>query len=543
MSSSARSKALVRIARNTLLVILAVSGTAIALRTLAPAVYRFKVGGPVNPESWFAVALILSIFVSANRGQQRVPTRKQPFGRNDIAAVFGLTLLTAAGFWRALPSYFLSDDFILLEYARTFHGEFRSLFAHGGGDGFFRPIGYLSLALTSAWAGASPLLWHAAALALHMANSAPVYLLAVILRRSRLAALFAAAVFAIHGTRPEVTVWIAGRFDLLSTFFVLCGLLFFMRSQTEVSPFVYVYRIASPACMILGILTKESAYVFPVQLLFFPLTSEGNFSWRKIGRLAPLFTLAAALFAYRWVLFGDIGGYRDVHTGGPQVLSMGGVQALKALLVRVWAILFFPINWSREPSEFVALLMIVYVLPIAWLALVGMNRMEIVFPLTFVLLAALPPLHLLLIGQDLGKSRLLYLPSIGFSLLLATVVDNLRDRVRWIILVVVLAFHASALQHNLDLWEYASAKAKSPSAAAVKCAVPSTQRIVISGLPGTLEGIPFFANGFREGVELQRGGELIPVVEAVNGSPSDGRAGSCVLLWDAVTDELRAAAH
>ena len=55
-------------------------------------------------------------------------------------------------------------------------------------------------------------------LALHIANTVLVYMLALLLGRSRLAAVFGAALFAIRGTRPEVAVWIAGRFDLLSTF-------------------------------------------------------------------------------------------------------------------------------------------------------------------------------------------------------------------------------------------------------------------------------------------------------------------------------------
>src|SRR5947209_3147339 len=148
-------------------------------------------------------------------------TTERRFSPTDIAAVLGLVVVTATAFWRTIHSYFLSDDFVLLKHARSFHGAFRPLFTTGGGDGFFRPVGYVWLALTSACAGARPILWHATALALHIANAVLVYMLALVSGRSRLAAIFAATLFAIHGTRPEVAVWIAGRFDLLSTFFVL----------------------------------------------------------------------------------------------------------------------------------------------------------------------------------------------------------------------------------------------------------------------------------------------------------------------------------
>jgi hypothetical protein len=76
-----------------------------------------------------------------------------------------------------------------------------------------------------------------------------------------------------------------------------------------------------------------------------------------------------------------------------------------------------------------------------------------------------------------GKSRLLYLPSVGFCLMLSLAVDGLRGRVRYVIPALILAFHFAALQHNLSSWEYASEKAQAVSAAAGKCAGLGTQRI------------------------------------------------------------------
>ncbi len=447
-------------------------------------------------------------------------------------------VLTITAFWRTTHLYFLSDDFVLLKHASLLHGAFWPLFTSGGGDGFFRPIGYISLAFTSAWAGASPVLWHATALALHITNTVLVYIFAAMLGRSRLAAIFAAALFAIHGTRPEAAVWIAGRFDLLSTFFVLCGLQFFMRSQNELASIGHVYAFASLACMILAILTKESAYVFPF-LLALLLVSDGHWSWQRLAGLISFYFVAVALFAYRWILFGGVGGYRDVQTGEPQALTLGVVHTVKALVLRTWAVLWFPINWSREPNKVLAVLVVAYILSVVCLAVVRMDRAELLFALGFVMVSIVPPLHLLLIGSDLGKSRLLYLPSVGFCLMLSLAVDGLRGRVRYVIPGLILAFHFAALQHNLNSWEYASEKAEAVSKAAGKCAGPGTRRIVVSGLPGVLRGVPFFVNGFREAVELQRPGAGILVVEAISGSPSDGPAGSCVLVWDEAKDELR----
>lgn len=182
-----------------------------------------------------------------------------------------------------------------------------------------------------------------------------------------------------------------------------------------------------------------------------------------------------------------------------------------------------------------AVMMTGYLLALMWFVTANVNRKEIMFPMAFVFVTALPALPLLLIGPDLGKSRLLYLPSVGFCMLLATVMDRLRGKGRWIIPGAVLAFHVAALQHNLDAWQYAAAKARSASATAARCVGP----VVISGLPGTLRGVPFFANGFQEAVELQRNDRVLPDVTVMGRSASGGDGDLCVLIWDNTSDELR----
>lgn len=462
-----------------------------------------------------------------------IPSSRSSLCRANIVSALVLISLTAIAFWRTLWSYFLSDDFVLLRHARSLAGGLGPLFTTGGGDGFFRPIGYISLALSSQWAGSNPVLWHAMALAIHGANAVLVFMLALSLGRSRNAAIFGAALFAIHGTRPEVALWVAGRFDLLSAFFVLGSLLLFIRSQAGEAPSRLLYAV-SLVTMIFAILTKESAFIFPV-LLVVLMFSGGPLSRRRIIGLIPFLCMAAALFVYRWILFHGIGGYREALTGQPQTLHLSLVHAVEALLLRVWAALFFPINWSREPGWPLAALMVVYVAALIPLAFARVRRAEIVFPVAFVLVTALPPLHLLLIGPDLGKSRLLYLPSIGFSLALACSADSLKYAFRWAVPVSILAFHFCALQHNLGIWRYASSRARSAIIAATNCVGSGEESVIAFGLPGALGGVPFFANGFPEALALERGSHVVPV----SGSASSGTGRSCQLAWDNASEELR----
>ncbi len=445
-------------------------------------------------------------------------------GWRDLTACAALTAVTVWAFRRALGFYFLADDFSLVKLAGASHLAIIPWFKTPGGDGFFRPIANISFELTAPWAGANPFLWHAAALALHIANSILVYMLAFRLGRSRVAALGAALLFAIHGTRPEAVVWIAGRFDLLAAFFVLSGLLLFERSLGEPSPAGPLYRAASLAATLLAILSKESAYVFP--LLAAPLL----FCHRGRPRthaavLLPYFATAAALFAWRWCLFGGIGGYRDARTGRAQAL-MFGLGTLKALGLRLWAALFFPINWSAQPSAWMVAAMLAYLGALLWLAFSRPERLRMAFALGFLLISVLPPLHLLGIGKELVNSRVLYLPSVGFCLMLAVAADALRGPSRWIIPVAILLFHFTALEHNLDLWADASAKAQAASAAILSCP-GADANLAASGVPGRLRGVPFLANVTRQTLVLQPGG-----------APSAHHAVRSSFVWNPATERV-----
>lgn len=511
--------------------VFALSGLVTALRILfGPFDIPVRVRTPLNPEAWFGLALTILLVTGeiANAGQQR----ERQSGCWTAFAVVALIGLTTACFWRTTHFYFLSDDFVLVNHASNFRFDTIPALAKAGGDGFFRPIGNISLALTSMWAGVNPESWHATAVALHVANVVLVFLLTTRLSVSRMAAVFASALFAIHGTRPEAATWIAGRFDLVATHFVLAGLLFFVRSCSAAASIAYVYRLASLVCMVLAILSKESAYVFPILLVLIRITNRELQRYRSTA-LIPFFVTMAALFAFRWWLFGGIGGYRDAHTGKAQALTFG-LATIKALGLRIWTALYFPINWSTEPGAWLSLFMLAYLGALVWLATSRPNRALLGFAFGFLIVCALPPLHLLGIGAELRNSRLLYLPSVGFCLMLAVAADGLRGRGRRIVPVMILAFHIAALQHNLNQWDYVSGKSRAVAAVVVKCIGPGAEKITDFGVPGTLRGIPFFSNVNAGHLRFI---QALPAHEWA--CQSRERASTASPVWDRAAERLR----
>jgi hypothetical protein len=142
----------------------------------------------------------------------------------------------------------------------------------------------------------------------------------------------------------------------------------------------------------------------------------------------------------------------------------------------------------------------VYVVALVYCAVKTSSVRRIAFAAAFVLLSALPPLEQLLIGPDLQKSRELYLPLAGFCLLLGAVADGLPGRGRWLIPLAAIAFNLGALQHNITIWREAGAIAERACADAARCTRP--EKLSISGVPGSLDGVYFLGVGLPECVGI-----------------------------------------
>lgn len=387
---------------------------------------------PMNAEAVFSVGVIAALLAAGGKSEER---RENAGGWAWMAAA--LSLIAAAFAW-TLWFPFTSDDYVHVWTAsRTAFETLGSYFTVPAGDFHFRPLGMLAYWIEYRWAAHNEWLWRASNLAIHVVNCALLYGLARRLELSPRAAAFAAAIFGIHGSRPEVVAWVAARFDLLATLFVLGGLLLWMLSESSRTAYA-----GALACCLLGLLSKESAFVFPVLATLL----GGVRRWRSA---IPFYVLAAAVFTYRWWLLGGIGGYRAPGAGSA-VLDFSVLRSLKGLLLRLPATLFFPVNWSREIEWWlVAAMLLFVVVVVAWI----WRRPSWDSPArgwvlaAFTLAAALPAQHLLLIGPDLEKSRVLYLPSAGFAMLLASAAGS-----RWWVLAAVVVFQFAALQHNLRIW-------------------------------------------------------------------------------------------
>jgi hypothetical protein len=154
----------------------------------------------------------------------------------------------------------------------------------------------------------------------------------------------------------------------------------------------------------------------------------------------------------------------------------------------------------------------------------------------WILVAILPVFHVFFISDDLQSSRYAYLSSVGWSVLLVTLISDSRsDRFwpRWLapalMLILVISYAFGARMH-LRPWIAAGQLRDIVEQQAVhndrmrKC-----EEITVASLPDTIQGAYVFRVGAAE--EL---GRVLGVKTSVGNA-----SGPCSFIWDESTAEFK----
>ncbi len=514
---------------------LLIAGTALAVR-VAYGPFRFgvSVANPINAESFVGLsALLLLVLRSAAPRAELAAGWKVPARWDSLVVLVLLATGVAAWAWSA-PFPFIADDYWHISNAlHATPAYLAHVFIVPAVDHFFRPLGYVAYS-TEAWLwGRNSMGWHFTSLAVHIANGGLVYRLARIRRLAPGPSAAAALLFLVSGSRPEAVAWVAAQFDLWAAMFFLLALLAFdrfVRTRQE------RWELASLGALLLALLSKESAYVFPLAAVV--LLGVDRVPWKRSARLlAPAAALTLGVFAYRWRLLGGIGGYRTAETGLPFFYSVSPFRTAKALLLRLPAILNFPVNWTRQPEWWLAAAFVAALIATGILACARPNRRELWFALGLLLSSAIPVHQFLLIDANLEKSRVVYLPSAGFCLLFAVVLSALDRRLAIAAASAILVFQTAALEHNLRIYGQVAALAERDCAAAAANLRASPGPALVSDVPNYIDGVYFLHTGLRQCIEWAYGGHPDHLYLAIEPEPAPPDARR--LVWDEKTRALR----
>lgn len=431
-----------------------------------------------------------------------------PRQRTDFYAAWAVAALGFLAFVNSLWNGFVYDDVPIIVDNRAIRhlSDLRGIFAYGywywfdpRADLSYRPIVIFSYALNYAAAGLKPFTYHLVNVLLHAANSALVYRLLMVLFSARGLALAAAAAFALHPIHTEAVANVVGRAELLANAFLFLSWWWYLRWNEGPMRVRARWLAASVAAFALAIFTKEHAVVLLGLLVLADLfrASERGLPLSQVFlekcRTAYVWYLPAlALYsAARFLVLGTLLGLQVRERINPLAytdLWTRLLTAIKVLGKYLWLLLvpfrlspdysYNQIPISHSLAELGVLVSLLVLLVLFVLAVWSWPRKPVIsFGIAVFGLTVLPVSNVPFPIVTLMAERVLYLPSLGFCLVLALAVTVLVARPRGRLLaasafvLLLLGYGTRTVLRNRD-WRsdealFAAAVQTSPNSAKV----------------------------------------------------------------------------
>jgi len=371
----------------------------------------------------------------------------------SVWAFLLLVVVTVAVYANSLQNEFLFDDLqTIVEQKRAGgEGELAQLMSLVRSGVAYRPIRSASYAFDYAISGLDPWGYHLSNIAYHTLSVILVFLIARTLFTRITTALLMAALFAVHPIQTEAVTYLSGRRDVLSGLFVLAGLWAFIRYRSTGQPGLLALAVL---CYPLAFFSKESGFVLPLLCFGYDVLDrvrarglQGARSsvlaiWdgvRAACREAPLLylsfaILAAGLMAY--VLFVVRGTWVRSYYGGS--LWFTGLTMARVFLHYIKLLIFplslnadysfnaFPVTTSWTDAE--AWVAVLVLMGIGYGLLACLRSRPLVTLGGTWFFVALLPVSQVIPHHEMMAEHFLYIPSVGFSLAIAAVIDPLLDR-------------------------------------------------------------------------------------------------------------------
>jgi tetratricopeptide (TPR) repeat protein len=349
---------------------------------------------------------------------------------------------------------------------------------------FYRPLLTLWFLINKTLFGLNPHYFHVTTVLAHVAATALAFFVARTLLKDAGAALFAAAIFAVHPLQTESASWISSVNDSLAAALCFASFLIYRKARTTPRNPTAWWTLAG-ILFLLALLTKEVSVVLPgmilvdlcfVDLCFDDLSSafllsdaDGEPQASPPRRLPISVTIAAiatyGAVAVLWLALRSwaLGGTAAISSSLPW--STTALSAPKVILFNLYRVVL-PVGLSPHydlrliespgPQFLFTLLALLTLAALAILLATRDPRLWVAF--AWLIFPMLPTLNLRWMNEDdFIHDRYLYMSMLGVALLAAAACARIRDwiKTKWPALqlfrplaaciVVMLAF-ASAIQ-------------------------------------------------------------------------------------------------
>jgi tetratricopeptide (TPR) repeat protein len=284
--------------------------------------------------------------------------------------------------------------------------------------------------------------WHLISILLHLAAVMLIYALARRWDMRTETAAAAALLFGVHPVHSESIAWIAALPDPMATVFILSSLLLYERYYHSERRAGTLTLVLSIALAFMALLSKEVAVIYPIFLAVRELLDRpeqeriGATVTRLLKRTAPFLLIVPVYLAMRYAVLGFITKTEPNAVGIPTSHLFLTIPSILLSYVRL-LVIPYPLSVMYDNTYVTSAGDIRYwgavlVLTVLAGAIVWMVRSSSVGrrALAFLILFLLPVLNLKAFRpeESLLHDRYLYLPSIGFCLLVALALERVVAR-------------------------------------------------------------------------------------------------------------------
>jgi Tfp pilus assembly protein PilF len=430
--------------------------------------------------------------------QPTIPTATESKASVRLVAV--LAVLAVLPYLNALTAGFTLDDLPnVRENAAVINGiDFTGIFATPMPllAYLYRPFTVLTFAVNETLTPGNAAAFHAVNVGLHAVVTILVFWLARDLFNERVAVI-AAALFAIHPLHTEAVTSIVGRAELLAALFGLLAILTAGTIETAAAPWSRrAWLGLSVLCFAIAVFSKESAVTILPLIMLYRITRRSEpllaGTWREARRLDWFpYALCIGIFLFfRFLVVGTFGAIpTDKLTPLDNVLAfVPWTVRLRSALGVLWdyfGLLNVPLVLSADYSYNQVPIVTSWVdarclaggllLCAAAVVVIRARQPAVRFAVAFPFVALLLTANLLFPIGTIKAERLLYLPSVGWALLIAFGIEQLLRRPRYravctvVGVFVVVAFAARTWARNED-WKdnpalFASTARSAPNSA------------------------------------------------------------------------------
>jgi len=358
-----------------------------------------------------------------------------PLERSRLFALAGLLLGTALTFASTFKFGWVYDDVPQIPQNQNLQwSHLGFLFTHhlwasatATGGRFYRPLLTLWFLINKSIFGLHPHWFHITTVLAHAAAAALAFFVARSLLKENGAALFTAAIFALHPLQAESASWISSVNDSLAAALCFASFLTYRKARARQQYSSGWWMLAS-VLFLLALFTKEVSIVLPgiilVDLLSDPADNSRPASLSLPSLLAAILTYVPV--AILWLLLRSwvLGGSAAISSSIPSIGYLWSIP--KIVLFNLYRIVL-PLHLSphydfrlvESPGSAQFLLPLAALIALASLAILAARRHPPLWvALAWLILPMLPTLNLRWMNQDdFIHDRYLYMSMLGAALL------------------------------------------------------------------------------------------------------------------------------